>query len=198
MSWKSTQRGLLDLPVSLQWLRRSFENFYHGQASLYFKRQDGELDEIFCEAGINQGDSASSLFFNVGLMATWCQLREEYPEAALTKYLDDLNGFIDDPDVLVDVCEPRAESFPGAYEIPDPFDPSGQAVINRAKVPIAFAIIKRWEFLTSTQTDLKAGEKKRGFTSVATVIDPPHFPGLRGADPKNLCIAPSRCWRYLK
>ena len=72
ISRKSIQHGLMDLPESLQWLRRSFEKFYHGQTSLYFKREDGELDEVFCEGGINQGDSASGLFFNVGLMATWC------------------------------------------------------------------------------------------------------------------------------
>ena len=72
--------GLADMPTHLHWLRKSFDSFYSGDVVLYFQR-DGITQNVLSQVGTVQGDGASSIFFNAGLMRAFTQLRQEFPEA---------------------------------------------------------------------------------------------------------------------
>ena len=108
--------------------------------------------DITSEGGIFRGDSASGIFFSAGLQSAFDTLRNEYPEAVLVKYLDDLNGSIR-INKMIQVTENRAKAQPGAYN-------------NDEQVPLSVAILKRWEYLAFTECGLEASPKKRGVVSL--------------------------------
>ena len=72
-------------------------------------------------------------------MKIWCQLQREYPDATLFKYLDDLNGTVDNPETEIDVSGPRAQGLPGAYV----FKSDTGNSYSPQKAALVFAIIKR-------------------------------------------------------
>ena len=122
---KAIEKGLQNLPHDLQWLRKSFHAFYSGASTLQYPQRlqnSFNIVDITSEGGIFQGDSASGIFFT---------LRNEYPEAVLVKYLDDLNGSIR-VNKMVQVTETRAKAKTGAYN-------------DELQIPISVAILNRWE-----------------------------------------------------
>jgi len=154
--------GLSDMPPDLQWLRVSFNKFYSGDVLLYFQR-DGETNFITGEEGTVQGDPASGVYFNAGAQRAFNVLRSEYPEAVLSKYMDDVMGHIDPANLKsCALSEPRAQHLPGFHNVAD-----GVTVIE---APIAKVIIGRWQFLAKTMCGLRV-DKKWGVSSVATALD---------------------------
>jgi hypothetical protein len=161
------EEGLRDLPPQLQWLSKSFYQFYSQDVQLYFRRgSDGRV--ILGNTGSMQGDPASGIFFNCGIQRAYNTLREEFPEVLLAKYFDDLNGFIrPGPDGLPLTCqltEERTRSFPRAYS------PTGELEALRPEtVPMALALVNRWKYLVKTRCGLTI-KTKWGVTSTATPL----------------------------
>ena len=165
MERESIAQGLADMPDELQWLRRSFHKFYANDVTLYFSRA-GEVHEIVSMIGSMQGDPASGIWFNAGLMRAFNKLRAEFPEVFLAKYFDDVNGFIlpsaDGTTPLCLLSEERALSFPGAYAPADGPQPES--------VPMARAVCARWKYIAKTMCGLDI-KKKWGVASVDTALD---------------------------
>jgi hypothetical protein len=133
--------GLADMPPNLHWLRKSFDSFYSGDVVLYFSRE-GETHNILSQIGTVQGDGNSSIFFNAGLQRAFDRLRGEYPEAMLTKYIDDVMGGLQGPTdasgqpLRCHLHEPRTFAGDNVYPMipnPDPLLPP----LRPTSVPMA-------------------------------------------------------------
>jgi hypothetical protein len=129
------------------------------------QRQGGEatLVDIISEGGFFQGDLAPGVYFNAGLQNAFDKLRQEYPQATLVKYLNDLNGSVKSNET-VSTNEPRrAKAKPDAYK-------NKEDSREATTVPMATAILLRWEYLVLTMCGLEASPKKRGVCSMQSTL----------------------------
>ncbi len=93
-----------------------------------------------------------------GYTLSWIQnafdkLRQEFPQTTLVKYLDDLNGSVKG-NKTVNINEPRAKAKPDAYK-------NKEESREATTVPMATAILLRWEYLALSMCGLEACSKKR-------------------------------------
>ena len=170
---QAVEEGLQNLPTSLQWLRRAFRAFYSGKVELSMVQRQGGAEtvvDIISEGGVFQGDSASGVYFNAGLQNAFDKLRQEYPQATLVKYLDDLNGSVKGNET-VNTNEPRAKAKPDTYK-------NEEQSREVTTVPMATAILFRWEYLTLSMCGLEASPKKRGVCSLQSTLTTEDYYGI--------------------
>ncbi len=67
-----------------------FRQFYGSPAELWFWLDDGSVEVLFSARGTQQGDAAGPFLFCLGLHPVLQGLQEEFPDALIAAYMDDI------------------------------------------------------------------------------------------------------------
>ena len=76
-----------------------FWQFYGQPALLWFRMDDGSVETILSEQGTQQGDAAGPFLFCLAFQPALLQLQQEFPDAFLAAFMDDVIGGIDESQI---------------------------------------------------------------------------------------------------